>query len=117
MKKIHEILLTAGQKHPKPQLKTSVHSAPRSRSSTTSATEVKNTFAHLLTNATVEQSFDESDDEVLSDTDTDATSECSHSPFTSQTCKCEDDEDGTDFLDTEGEIGAAIEVVMFANVS
>lgn len=117
LKKIHEILLTAGKKNTKPRTQNSVEGAPMSSSSTTSVPEINNSFTHLLANTTVEQSFDESDEEALSDVDTDATSECSHSPFAGQTCICEDDGDNTDFLDTEGEIGVAIEVMMFADVS
>ncbi|KAK5095994.1 hypothetical protein LTS08_007876 [Lithohypha guttulata] len=114
LKQIHQILLTAER--------TSVKAAPRksqsikssSNSSTSSSSDVRNGFFHLgLTEKPSFHVVDDSDDEVLSDNDTDDTSECSHSPVVNRACACEVEDNDTDFLDTEGKVGSAFEAVMF----
>lgn len=62
--------------------------------------------------------LDDSDDGSVSVTDTDATSECDHSVVDTHECACHTgDDDAADFLDTEGQIGVAVETIMFLTVS
>jgi len=56
---------------------------------------------------------DVSDDDALSIADTDATSACSHSLMDDGSCACQNEDDATDFLDTEGQVGIAVESLMF----
>jgi len=79
-----------------------------------SSPEVGNSFSYSLLNDVPTDDLSEvSDDEVLSTTDTDATSECSHSSVDNHSCACENDDDVADFLDTEGQVGAAVESLVF----
>lgn len=116
LKQIHQILVTAGR----PSVKTKVmvsKTAKHARSSTSSSHGAKNTFAHLLPTADEQNDSGGSDDEALSDTDTTATSDCSHSTVEDYSCPCEDDEDDADFLDSEGRVGVAVETTMFLKVA
>lgn len=86
----------------------------RSRSSASSTSEIENTFSHLLsTGASALDVSDASDDDALSIADTDATSECSHTSPDEDSCACENDDDAADFLDTQGQVGVAVESLMF----
>lgn len=104
---------------PKSQARDQFHA--RSASSANTSIEVKNAFDHLLLDNADIQVPDESDEEISTDsdtdTDTDVTSNCSHSCSLSDACTHDDRDNGTDFLDSEGEVGEAIESVMFLNVS
>lgn len=115
LKQIHNILLTAGK--PVPRTKAVVPRVGKhARSSTDSSHGAKNTFAHLLPITHNQDELDESDEEALSDTDTNATSDCSHSNIGNHVCPCEDDGDDADFLDSEGRVGVAVETAMFLKV-
>lgn len=61
-------------------------------------------------------SREDSDDDSLSDADTNATSECCHSPLRPDSCSDNDPEQCEDFLDAEGAIGQGVEVIMFLDV-
>lgn len=115
LRKIHEILLTAG----KPAARSNPLSAPKkSRTSATSSIRhPANSFVHLSLPAHDEFEFDDSEDETLSDADTSATSECSHSVSEHNLCPCESDDNDADFLDCEGSLGIAVETTIFLKVS
>lgn len=116
LKQIHEILLTAGK--PAVKSRVAVSRTHRDvRTSTSSSHGVKNAFARLLITTHDQSDSDESDEEAISDTDTSATSDCSHSTIEDHACPCEDNEDDADFLDSEGIVGVAVETTMFLKVS
>lgn len=117
LKQIHAILLTVGK--PVVRSKTSVTktSQKQSRSSTNSSSGVSNSFSHLLLASSHDQlDLDGSDDGALSETETNATSECAHSTTENYVCPCEADEDEADFLDIEGRMGGAVETSIFLKV-
>lgn len=118
LKQIHKILLTAGRPSTKSRPVVQKVNHKHSRLSTSSINGTNNSFAHLSTVSVQNRlGSDESEDDILSDTDTNDTSECSHSASDEYTCGCEDDEDAADFLDMEGRVGVAVETTMFLQVA
>lgn len=116
LKRIHDILLTAG----KPNVRTKIvkHRPVNKRLSSTSSIDLpRNSFAHLSLPTHDQSESDDSDDEASSSADTSATSECSHSVTEYSSCLCEDNLDNTDFLDCGGSLGSAVETSIFLKVS
>ena len=116
LQQIHKVLLTAGRPGIRPKSKASPIRKARTSSSVISTSELRLTFDRLLLDADQTcHGSDESDDDHLSDTETDATSECSHADSNHRTCACVDEEDA-DFLDSEGRLGFALDAVLFLQV-
>lgn len=116
MQQIHRILLTAGKPAKQVKVAGRERKSARSISSNISVDKVHNSFRQLLLEDHV--SVDSSDDEdALSDTQTSATSECSHTHFETNECLCEQDETSTDLLDADGELDLAVQGITLIQVS
>lgn len=108
LKQIHRILLTAGNPAKQPRITVGERKVARSISSNSSTGRIQNSFKQLLLDD--EASIDTSDDEeALSDAETTATSECSHSNLDTNECPCQEDERSTDLLDVNGDLDLAVQ--------
>lgn len=117
LRQIHEILLKVGKPATKYAAKMSQqrHKQHSSRTSSSSLSRASDGFSLLSLSNDAATVADESDEDCISDVDTDATSECSHDDR-GVCCDRSDDNDDADFLDTEGHLGVAVEAVMFVEV-
>lgn len=92
--------------------------AARSISSNSSVDNVRNSFKQLIFDNGNHAAPDSSDDEeALSDAETNATSECSHSPVEINDCPCQEDESSTDLLDVDGDLDLAVQSLALIQVS
>lgn len=112
LKQIHRILLTAGR--PQRVQHKHVPKTRNQRSSDAIGIRPRNLFQPIDSDG---DSSDAEDMGVVSDTETSATSECSHEDEHQMTCECMEAEEAEDFLDDQGDLANAVEKAMLMQVS
>lgn len=88
---------------------------PRRSSSSVQVPSRTSLFAHLSSDDQDSETEDEAA-ATLSDVETDATSQCSHSVASDFSCACSNGSDQGDFLDAEGNLAQAVEASVFLKV-